>query len=86
MLAKLASYTQVVPKMMVGVTGMSEKTCSVIFIIIIVVALSLCFNFIEEPEYRKWYSSAIGMTMYFYWMGIAYVYSLGMFVMLCAVI
>ena len=86
MLAKLASYTQVIPKMMMGVTGMSEKTCSVIFAVSIVVVLSFCFNFIEEPEYRKWYSSAIGMSLYFYWMGIAYIFSLAMFMMLCIVI
>ena len=48
--------------------------------------LSLCINFIEDPSYRKWYSSTIGIIMYSYQMGYNYIYSLIMFVMVWLVI
>ena len=76
----IASYTEAIPKMIEQATGMDERICSAIYVKLVMFMLSLCINFIEDPSYRKWYSSTIGIGMYYYWCGVNYIYSLAMLV------
>ena len=45
----IASYTQAIPKMMEQATGMDERICSAIYVKLVMLILSLCINFIEDP-------------------------------------